>query len=161
MRASTPSLSLVHDDDRGRLTLGGQAYLLVRPETLAPLFSFGDRGVLTLLEAGGREGGRLAARSVMGRGLETREALEAILAVGGEIGWGKMSLLEWSAERIRIAVRSSPFAESASDARAPVCHLTRGVFAGVISTLEGVEAHSVETACEALGAGFCCFEVRR
>jgi predicted hydrocarbon binding protein len=154
-------LALDYCEERGRLSLGAQPYLLIRPQTLAPLCAHGDPSVLRSLEEGGREGGRLAAESVLARGPKGREAFEALLSLGGQIGWGRMSLLEWTPARVRVQVRHSPFAEAARGSDHPVCHLIRGVLAGMLAKVEGLDASVDETACEARGDAACCFEVRR
>lgn len=158
MTPSESPLPLRYDARQGRLSLGEQPYLLIRPQTLAPLLLSDDPVVLRLLDAGGREGGRLAAESTLGRGLRGREALETLLEMGGAIGWGRMALLEWSEQVIRVEVRHSPFAEAARSAQKPVCHLLRGVLAGMIAAIAGRPAECRETACEAGGDAACRFE---
>jgi predicted hydrocarbon binding protein len=162
MTSGESPLPLEYDAERGRLSLGAHPYLLIRPQTLAPLYTRADPTLLQSLEAGGREGGRLAAASVLARGLRGREAFETLLAMGGQIGWGRMTLLAWTPEIVRVQVRHSPFAEVARGSEGPVCHITRGVLAGMLAQLfDGAAAETDETACEAAGAGACRFEVRR
>ncbi len=146
------------DPQSGRVCLAGHRYLLVRPETLAPVVASGDARVVALLVAGGRTGGVLAARAVQAAGLSGRDAAEAVLASGGAIGWGRFGI-SWTEGGAEVLLRHSPFAEAAQPATGPVCHLVRGVLAGVWEQVFGEPAACAEVACAAHGAPECSFRL--
>ncbi|GAB6061521.1 V4R domain-containing protein [Deferrisoma palaeochoriense] len=154
----TAGLPLRIDPEGGRLWVGESRYLLIRPETLAPVVGTPDAAVAELLREGGRAGGRLAAAAVRGRGPAGREAAARILAFGARIGWGVFEV-EWRDEGARVTLRNSPFAEAARGrARGPVCHPVCGVLEGIWEVALGRRARFVETRCAALGAPACRFE---
>ncbi|MBI5439983.1 MAG: hypothetical protein HY900_02095 [Deltaproteobacteria bacterium] len=152
--AASPALPLEWDAGAGRLSIGGQAYLLIRPQTLAPLGQAPD-----LLEAGGREGGSLAAGSMLARGLSGREAFEELLRAGGQIGWGTFTLRSWGESRVEVELRNSPFAQAATGPDAPACHLVRGILAGALARILGRDARAREERCAAMGQEACRFEI--
>ncbi|GAB4264153.1 MAG: hypothetical protein Kow0092_15590 [Deferrisomatales bacterium] len=148
------------DPEAGTLAIGGQRYLLLRPDTLGPLCRSPEPAVQALLEQGGREGGALAARGILERGFSGRPALEALLASGAGLGWGRFRLETWEPDEIRVGLAHSPFAQGAGPSEAPVCHPVRGVLAGMAEVLTGRPAAAEETACAARGEPECRFRVR-
>ena len=154
-------LAELTDDGAGRLSYRGGRYLLIRPETLAALqhaleTALGAAAADCLL-AGGRAGGGKATASL---GHEGRARVEALLAMGTRIGWGRFALERYAPDEMIVTVSGSPFAEAYGPASAPVCHLTRGVLDALASTVLPGRPHVTETACAATGAGICRFEVR-
>jgi predicted hydrocarbon binding protein len=149
-------------DRPGRLEYRGSRYLLVRPETLAALqkaaeAALGERAAACLL-AGGRAGGGSALATL---GAPAAEAVERLLAMGGEIGWGAFALERLTPSELIVVVRDSPFASAYGAAPGPVCHLTRGVLECLAELALGGAVTVVETACAATGAPLCRFEARR
>jgi len=157
--AGRGDLPLIGDGARGRLRLAGQDYLLIRPETLAPLCRSRDAAVHDLLEAGGREGGALAAAAVLAAGSTGRVALEELCTAGGRIGWGRFQVVLWEPGRVVVEVENSPFAQGGSGSAAPTCHLTAGVLAGMLAQILGTSVKARETACAAGGAERCRFDL--
>jgi bacteriochlorophyll 4-vinyl reductase len=151
---------LVNDGD-GRLTYRGARYLLIRPETLAALQRALDTALGAAagecLAAGGRAGGARATASLAGAG---RDRVEALLAMGARIGWGRFALERYAAGELTVTVTGSPFAEAYGRAEAPVCHLTRGVLEALATAVLGGTPRVAETACAAMGAAACRFEAR-
>ncbi len=156
------------DPARGRLVIGGIRYVLVRPETLVGAQKAVE-GVL-----GERAGPALAAGGVAGGGASARRYREAIgrggedlvrrfCRTGGQIGWGRLEpvSLDEPQGRLVVEVEGSPFAEAYGRSSRPVCHLLRGVLAGLGRTVFGAEAETEETACAARGDPRCRFEVTR
>lgn len=149
------------DDGAGRLTYHGARYLLIRPETLAAVHhalddALGDAAA-ECLAAGGRAGGGKATAAIAGAG---RERVDALLAMGSRIGWGRFTLERYSSSELVVTVSGSPFAEAFGRAGAPVCHLTRGVLEALAASLWGGRPRVTETACVAAGADVCRFEAR-
>ena len=60
-----------------------------------------------------------------------------------------------------IAVEDPPFAAAYGPAKSGVCHLIRGVTAGMGVGIFGGEVSSLETACMAKGDAHCSFDIRR
>jgi predicted hydrocarbon binding protein len=154
-------ISELIDDGTGRLSYRGARYLLIRPETLVALqqaleASLGSAAA-DCLAAGGRAGGGKAAASFTGAG---RERVEALLAMGGKIGWGRFALDRYAPGELVVTVTGSPFAEAYGRATAPVCHLTRGVIEALATMVFSGRARVTETACAAAGAAACRFEAR-
>ena len=149
------------DDGAGRLTYQGARYLLIRPETLAALQHALDDALgvagAECLAAGGRAGGGRATAALAGAG---RERVDALLAMGGRIGWGRFVLERYTSSELVVTVSGSPFAEAFGPAAAPVCHLTRGVLEALTASLWGGRPRATETACAAAGADVCRFEAR-
>jgi len=152
-------LGELQDDGAGRLTYRGARYLLIRPETLAALERAVDaaaRGAAAeCFAAGGRAGGGKAAASFTGG---ERERVDALVAMGGRIGWGKFALERYAAGELVVTVTASPFAEAHGPATEPVCHLTRGVLEALAASLWPGRPRVKETACAAMGAPVCRFE---
>ena len=149
------------DDGTGRLSYRGARYLLIRPETLAALQHALEAalgaGAAECLAAGGRAGGGRATASFAGAG---RARVEALLAMGSKIGWGQFALERLAADELVVTVTGSPFAESYGVARAPVCHLTRGVLDALAREVLTGRPRVAEIACVAMGAPACRFEAR-
>ena len=154
-------LAELSDDGAGRLSYRGSRYLLIRPETLAAL----QRAVEAALgaataecfAAGGRAGGGKATASLAGTG---RERVEALVALGSRIGWGRFTLERYTENELVVTITGSPFAQAYGEATAPVCHLTRGVLEALATSVLSGRPRVSETACAAMGAAVCRFEAR-
>lgn len=153
--------ALAHDG-AGRLSYRGSRYLLVRPETLAALQKAVEallgEGAAACLVAGGRAGGGSALRALEG---PAALAVERLLAMGGQLGWGAFALERLTGDELVVTVSDSPFASAYGPARGPVCHLTRGVLERLAEVALGGPAAVREIACAAAGAARCRFEARR
>jgi predicted hydrocarbon binding protein len=137
----------------GKLLFRGTRYLLVRPETLVGFQQ--ATGDPEAVAAGGFEGGRRTAAR-LAETLEGRAVLEAMAAMGGDLGWGKFRVARFGPRDFEVEVFSSPFAEAHGLSDRPVCHLIRGVLQGVGATLWG-RAAAEELACTSTGAPACRF----
>lgn len=162
MRTETNAvLAELTDDGAGRLTYRGARYLLIRADTLAALqlaidAAFGAAAVDCFV-AGGRAGGGKAAAFFPGA---ARERVEALLAMGTQIGWGRFALERFTAGELVVTVAGSPFAEGVGRGGEPVCHLTRGVLEALANAVLPRGPRVTETACVATGADVCRFEAR-
>ncbi len=154
-------------DARGALLYNDVRYLLIRPETLIAFQKAAEEklgaGADELLYAGGFTGGTLSAkkyREVFG--LTDAQSVEFMAMMGTEIGWGKfvVSSFDVGKRELVLAVESSPFAAAYGKAERGVCHLIRGVFAGLASGIFGCEVESCEAECSATGHACCKFIIR-
>lgn len=159
---------LVFEPSQGAITYQGIRYLLIRPETLAAW----QKGVEDtygpaageILFAGGRAGGSLSARTFQEKnGLRGRDVVEFMTRMGTEIGWGRMEVLEYSEEihRLVVQVTGSPFAAAYGNSSAGVCHLIRGVMAGVGEGIFGGPVAAREETCLAMGNQACRFVIEK
>ena len=155
---------MIWDENEGSLRYKGIRYLVIRPETLSDLFKAvepvaGERAGEALFR-GGFTGGNLSSRAYREiHGFSDEEILDFMLTMGGQIGWGRFSLEAWDKGSGDLVVRvtSSPFAEAHGEADEPVCHLLRGIVAGMGSALLERECGAVETSCQAMGDDCCRF----
>lgn len=116
-----------------------------------------------VLYGAGYEGGVLSGTRYRELYRETPEgAVRFMAGMGGQIGWGAMTLQRLDLERRQLVVEvvGSPFAEGMAPSAEPVCHLLRGVFGGLAEGLLGWTAEARETACAATGSASCVIEVR-
>lgn len=157
---------LLFDPTTGSLTFNGVRYLLIRPETVMDLQKavepkLGEATEVCFAE-GGATGGRLSsARYSEVFGHTAEETVRFMASMGAEIGWGRFELVELDLEgrRLVVEVHGSPFAEGYGESDHPVCHLIRGVLAGVGETVFRGAVTARETGCVACGDGACRFEV--
>lgn len=143
---------LTFDGARGALLYNEVRYLLIRPETLIAFQKAAEEKLGAeadrLLYEGGFAGGALSAkkyREVFGQSDE--QSVEFMAKMGTEIGWGRMHVSVFSASsgELELVVQDSPFAGAYGRAGRGVCHLIRGVFAGLAS---GIFSRSLESRVE-------------
>ena len=153
---------LKFDEARGALLYKDVRYLLIRPETLIAFQKAAEEklgaGADELLYAGGFTGGTLSAkkyREVFG--LTDQQSVEFMAKMGTEIGWGKLTVSNFSVtdRKLELIVESSPFAGAYGKAERGVCHLVRGVFAGLASGIFGTLVEAREEECVAMGNRQC------
>ena len=156
--------NLAYDGETGAIRYKGVRYLLIRPETLAELLkaveSVAGEQAGESLYRGGFEGGRLSTTTYREiHGFSDREIIDFMMRMGREIGWGRPSLDRYSPEQgvLEVRVTGSAFAEAYGSSSRPVCHLIRGVVAGMGSVLLGRSCRALEPACEAMGDACCRF----
>jgi predicted hydrocarbon binding protein len=158
---------LKFDDTRGALLYNDVRYLLIRPETLIAFQKAAeeklDAGADELLFAGGFTGGSLSAkkyREVFG--LTDAQSVEFMAKMGTEIGWGKISVSSFSVSSwtLELTIESSPFAAAYGKSNRGVCHLIRGVFAGLASGIFACAVESREEECRAMGHAECKIVIR-
>lgn len=154
--------ALEFDPARGALIYNGVRYLLIRPETLNTFYreveeKIGEQAH-NAMHRGGFTGGSLSAkkyREVFG--LDAQQSVEFMARMGTEIGWGKIEIarLDLNARVLEITVLSSPFAIAHGASNHGVCHLIRGVFAGLASGIFECNVDSREVECLAKGSAQC------
>lgn len=148
----------------GRLRYKGIRYLLIRPETVVAFQKAVEdelgEGAGDLMARGGQAGGTLSTRHCReAMGLSAEETARFMVAMGGQIGWGAFALerLDLEARELIVSVRASPFADAYGPSDRPVCHLIRGVMAGLAEGLFGGPVIAREEACASQGALACRF----
>jgi predicted hydrocarbon binding protein len=164
MRENAILDNLTYDEREGALRYKGVRYLLIRPETLGELLKAvepvaGDQAGEALYR-GGFEGGRLSTETYREiHGFSDREIIDFMMRMGREIGWGRLSLESYRPGEglLEVRVAGSAFAEAYGPSSRPVCHLIRGVVAGMGSALLGRACRGLEPSCEAAGDPCCRF----
>lgn len=156
--------NLVYNDAEGSLRYKGVRYLLLRPETLGKLLKAVEPMAGDLageaLYAGGFTGGLLSSKTYQEmHGLTDQETIAFMMRMGREIGWGRFSLERYDPGEglLSVLVSGSAFAEAYGASDRPVCHLIRGIVAGMGSALMGKDCNALETDCAAAGAECCRF----
>jgi len=160
--------NLTYDPDQGRIAFKDVRYLLIRPETLrdfqkAVEAELGREKVAEMMLQGGLTGGRLSSkryREVFG--YSDQQIVEFMVKMGSEIGWGKFSVEKFDPAKgeLVVQVASSPFAAVYGQSDTGVCHLIRGVLAGLAEGIFGRAVTSTETHCLAKGDAHCRFAIR-
>jgi predicted hydrocarbon binding protein len=156
--------ALEFDGARGAISFKGVRYLLIRPETLAEFQKaleerLGEEAQEILYRAG-FTGGHLSTKQYKETfGYGDEETVRFMMTMGGQIGWGRFQVEDFSpeAKTLIVTVRSSPFAMAYGDSAHPICHLTRGVMAGMAHILFGEDVAAAETHCLAKGDHRCRF----
>jgi predicted hydrocarbon binding protein len=157
---------LVYDQSSGALSYKGVRYLLIRPETLAgfqkALVANCGKEVDGNLFEGGYTGGSLSAQKYKAlHSFSDTEIIEFMMNMGNQIGWGHFSLVRYdpTEKHLCVAVKHSPFAQAYGQSSQGVCHLIRGVLAGMASVLFGGDCSAEEVECRAKGDASCRFVV--
>lgn len=164
MTANQVLSGLRFDGEQGAITYRGVRYMLIRPETVMGVFRAMEEefpgGAGEFFFKGGFTGGRLSAQRFRDEfGLVGVQVVEFMMEMGTKIGWGRFQLEKYDGEGMLIEVRvvGSPYAEAHGPSERPVCHLIRGVVAGVTQGIFGVPVTCREVACFATGAEACLF----
>ena len=153
----------------GLLTLKGIRYMLIRPDTIidfqkAVEAAVGQERCAEMMMAGGITGGSRSSRKYKrDLGHSDVETVQFMCKMGGELGWGifQLVLLDMESGRLVIEVTDSPFAVAYGQSDVSVCHMMRGVLAGLGSSIFKGEVLSSETTCLAKGDMRCRFEITR
>ena len=159
--------------ETGRLTFNDVRYFLIRPDTVVDFQKavetlVGPEKCAETMMAGGYTGGsRSSKRYKEAFDYTDQEIVAFMCRMGAEIGWGRFNLVELdpSSERLVVEVEDSAFAEAyaldqAEGSLLPVCHMIRGVLAGMAAGIFGRDVASEETACVAKGDAVCCFVIQ-
>lgn len=157
---------LVYDQSSGSLMYKGVRYLLMRPETLVgfqkALVQNCSKEADDNLFQGGFTGGSLSAKKYKDlHNFGDHEIIEFMMNMGNQIGWGNFSLVRYDPSEMHlcVAVKDSPFAEAYGQSSQSVCHLIRGVLAGMASVLFGGACLAEEVECRARGDECCRFVI--
>ncbi|MFQ6016192.1 MAG: V4R domain-containing protein [Anaerolineae bacterium] len=159
--------NLQYDADKGCITFKDVRYFLIRAETIVDFQKAVEAVVgekcAEMMAAGGYTGGALSSKRYKEVfGYSNEEIVSFMCGMGAEIGWGKFRLdkLDMETKEMIIEVQNSPFAEAYGPSDSGVCHMIRGVMAGMGAGIFGGDVQSEETRCVAKGDLVCRFEVR-
>jgi predicted hydrocarbon binding protein len=159
--------NLEYDESSGTITFKGVRYMLIRPDTVVDFqkaveAELGD-DVAEKMMAGGYTGGsRSSKRYKEVFDYSDEEIVDFMCNMGREIGWGNFEVekLDEAGKELVITVRNSAFAEAYGAADEGVCHMIRGVLAGLAAGIFGADVSSEETHCRAKGDDLCRFVIR-
>jgi predicted hydrocarbon binding protein len=159
--------NLDYDEASGTISFKGVRYMLIRPDTVVDFQkavekALGDE-VADSMMAGGYTGGSRSSKrykEVFGHGDD--EIVSFMCNMGREIGWGdfEVETLDKDGRELVVVVRNSAFAEAYGSAGEGVCHMIRGVMAGMAAGIFGTDVTSEETHCRAKGDDLCRFVIR-
>lgn len=76
-----------------------------------------------------------------------------------EGGWGVVEEIDFLGQPARVTVANSPESRQLGATGRPSCHVARGIYTGYLSTIFGVPAQGVETACRCQGDARCTFAI--
>lgn len=154
--------------ETGRLTFKDVRYMLIRPDTVVDFQKaveamVGPEKCAEAMMAGGYTGGsRSSKRYKEVFNYTDQEIVAFICKMGGEIGWGKFNVIKLDApgKEFIVEVENSAFAVAYGEADRGVCHMIRGVLAGMATGIFGGDVASEETGCVAQGDPACRFIIR-
>ena len=158
---------LTYDQSAGSLLYKGVRYLLIRPETISGfqkelVDKYGNAGGDPLFE-GGYAGGSLSAKKYQDfHDFSDREIIAFMMNMGNQIGWGNFNLGRYdpTEKHLCVCVKHSPFAQAYGQSSRGVCHLIRGVLAGMAAVLFGGDCSAQEVECRAKGDASCRFVIQ-
>jgi predicted hydrocarbon binding protein len=155
-----------YSEDDGAITFKDVRYMLIRPDTVVDFqkaveAEVGDRTAEMMMAGGYTGGSRSSARYKEVFGYSDDEIVAFMCRMGREIGWGDFEVEAFDKEgrRLAVLVRNSAFAEAYGSADKGVCHMIRGVLAGMAAGIFGTRVHSEETHCRAKGDDHCRFVI--
>jgi len=156
------------DADSGAITFKNMRYMLIRPDTVVDFqkaveAKVGPEKCAQMMMAGGYTGGSRSSERYKKVFNYTGEEIVAFMCkMGGEIGWGKFNVikLDVANKGFIVEVENSAFAAAYGKSDRGVCHMIRGVMAGMAVGIFGGDVVSEETLCRSKGDGRCRFEIR-
>jgi predicted hydrocarbon binding protein len=158
--------SLEYDEGQGIITFKGVRYMLIRPDTVVDFQKAVEATVgeqtAEMMMAGGYTGGSRSSQRYKDVFNYSDEEIVAFMCnMGREIGWGDFEVEELDTDRRKliVLVRNSAFAEAYGSAKRVVCHMIRGVMAGMAAGIFGTDVRSEETHCRAKGDELCRFVI--
>lgn len=153
--------------ETGCLTFQDVRYMLIRPDTVVDFQKavealVGPEKCAEAMMAGGYTGGARSSKRYKEVFNYTDEEIVAFMCrMGGEIGWGKFNVLKLDVpgKELIVEVENSAFATAYGKAERGVCHMIRGVLAGMAAGIFGGDVTSEETECVAKGDPLCRFVI--
>ncbi len=159
--------NLEYAGDEGAITFKDVRYMLIRPDTVVDFqkaveAEVGDRTDEMMMAGGYTGGSRSSQRYKEVFNYSDEEIVAFMCNMGREIGWGDFEVEEFDQQgrELVVIVRNSAFAEAYGSADQGVCHMIRGVMAGMAAGIFGTDVRSDETHCRAKGDDLCRFVVR-
>jgi predicted hydrocarbon binding protein len=158
--------NLEYDEGLGTLSFKEVRYMLIRPDTVVDFqkaveAALGEQ-TAEMMMAGGYTGGSRSSQRYKEVFDYSDEQIVAFMCnMGREIGWGAFEVEDFDPDgkRLIVLVRDSAFAEAYGDATEGVCHMIRGVMAGMAAGIFGTDVRSEETHCRAKGDELCRFVI--
>jgi predicted hydrocarbon binding protein len=158
---------LEYSGDEGAITFKDVRYMLLRPDTVVDFqkaveAELGDRTADMMMAGGYTGGSRSSQRYKEVFNYSDEEIVAFMCNMGREIGWGDFEVEDFDLQEreLVVIVRNSAFAEAYGSADHGVCHMIRGVMAGMAAGIFGTDVRSDETHCRAKGDDLCRFVVR-
>jgi predicted hydrocarbon binding protein len=158
--------NLEYDEGQGIISFKGVRYVLIRPDTVVEFQKAVEAAVggqtAEMMMAGGFTGGSRSSRKYKEVFPYSDEQIVAFMCnMGREIGWGDFEVEKFdrAGRRLIVLVRNSAFAEAYGSADQGVCHMIRGVMAGLAAGIFGTDVRSEETSCRAKGDELCRFVI--
>jgi predicted hydrocarbon binding protein len=158
---------LAFEEATGDIRFNQVRYMLIRPETLIAIQKTMEEATGVdagnILFQGGLAGGRLSGRRFRKNFEQSEEDyLRFFAKMGTSIGWGHFRVLSCDIPRKKFSfsVKNSPFVGSYGQSSNPVCHILRGVLAGLGESMFAEAMEAKESSCAAMGNGECVFQVQ-
>jgi len=155
---------LVFDPARGEYRDGDIRYMMIRPDALMGMIAeLPEHMRVHAMDAFARSirrfGGRSARAYRDAGAAEASALLHVIEETAPQLGWGRWRIAA-DADGFVVTVENSPFAAGAGPSTHAVCAPILGMLAAV-GEMTHAAVSVAETACAAMGAPSCRFEVRR
>jgi predicted hydrocarbon binding protein len=158
---------LEYNEGSGTISFHGVRYMLIRPDTVVDFQkaveeALGDEVAESMMAGGYTGGSRSSKRYREVFGYSDEEIVSFMCNMGREIGWGNFEVegFDKDGRELVVVVRNSAFAEAYGSAGGGVCHMIRGVMAGMAAGIFGGDVTSEETHCRAKGDDLCRFVIR-
>lgn len=155
----------VVDEQTGRVSIGGEPFVLVHREALADIQremeAILGRGVEGILVRAGYQRGRtFAMRLATLVSGDEAAFVEGLRVFSGRTGLFRLSEFKTEGERTLITVADSIVGRTYGRTQRPVCHYVRGFLLAVAEAFRHErDLACKERRCAALGDGECAFEV--
>ncbi len=124
---------------------------------------FGEEEGSRLAYSIAKEGSKRYIRNVITKlGYKGEKAIDFAGDMASVGGWGKITVTSFNSQKkhATIVIEGSPFRVEGI-AKHPICHFSRGMFAGSASVIWGEDMDCVEVHCSAVGDEFCEFVLER
>ena len=158
---------LAFEEATGDIHFNQVRYMLMRPATRSalpqPLAEPPGADAGQIRCPAGLAGGRLSGRRFRKNFEQSEEDyLRFFAKMGTSIGWGHFRVLSCDIPRKKFSfsVKNSPFVGSYGQSSNPVCHILRGVLAGLGESMFAEAMEAKESSCAAMGNGECVFQVQ-
>jgi len=157
-------VGLVRDGQKGLIVENGIRVIAIRAAALQACIEkvVGAAGSIvagTLLYQAGKEIGRISFQSLEDQIGVPDDALRVIDTLVVDGGWGRCVDLAVGARTYTVSIKDCPLCHERKS-REPLCHMARGVAAGVLEAYLNKKAkNSKEVKCAAVSGDLCVFEV--
>ncbi len=125
--------------------------------------NFGERDGGILIYHSSKHGSKNYIRNIIHRlGYRGEKAIDFAGELASIGGWGRITVAHFDSEKkvAKIIVDSCPF-KTEKPSKEPVCHFSRGMFAGAASVIWNEDVDCIETTCSSMGDPYCVFVIKR